>query len=70
MNPSPQTRPIDRSEHPDFVFHPLYVYTLGKGRVVMCAFAGFKPMSTELQAANGGKFMVRAARWAAGEELK
>jgi RNA polymerase sigma factor (sigma-70 family) len=58
------------ADRADVTFDPLYVYTIGKGRVVMCAFAGFKPISLELDAANGGKFMIRAARWAANKPLE
>jgi hypothetical protein len=51
-------------------FYPLFVGQLGKGRVVNCAFAGYRDTPAALDAACGGKFFVRACQWAAGREVK
>jgi hypothetical protein len=59
--------PTDRGE---YAFHPLYVSQLGKGRIVVCAFQGFKPAPEALDEANGGQFMVKAIQWAAKPETK
>jgi hypothetical protein len=51
----------------DFVFCPLYVSQLGKGRIVGCSFS--EPVPAELNAATGGKFTVRCVKWLAGREI-
>jgi hypothetical protein len=51
----------------DFVFYPLYISQLGKGRIVGCSFT--EPVPAELNAATGGKFTCRCVKWLAGRPL-
>lgn len=54
----------------EWPFYPLYVSTLGKGRIVVCSIAGHADTPHELQAATDGQFVVRAITWAARKDLK
>jgi len=54
----------------EWPFYPLYVSSLGKGRIVVCSMAGFAETPDELQAATGGRFVPRAIAWAAGRDVK
>jgi len=49
------------------VFSPLFVATLGNGTIVNCAFAGARPIPTELDRATSDPFSVRAIKWLAGK---
>jgi RNA polymerase sigma factor (sigma-70 family) len=50
----------------DFIFYPVYVSQLGKGKIVGCSFSGSQPAPADLNAAAGGKFTVRCVKWLAG----
>ena len=49
----------------EWPFYPLYVSSLGKGRIVVCSMAGMTETPDELLTATDGKFVVRAIAWAA-----
>jgi hypothetical protein len=53
----------------EWPFYPLYVSSLGKGRIVVCSMAGMTETPRELLDATDGKFVVRAITWAAGRRL-
>lgn len=53
----------------EYAFHPLYISTLGKGRIVGCDFPAWRPVPGPLQNATGGKFLIRCVRWAADRTL-
>jgi hypothetical protein len=53
----------------EWPFYPLYVSSLGKGRIVVCSMAGMTETPQELLAATEGKFVVRAITWAARRPL-
>jgi hypothetical protein len=53
----------------DFVHNPLYVAELGKGKIVGCSFARFRPVPDELNAAAKDKFTVRCVKWLAGKPM-
>jgi len=54
----------------EWAFYPLYVSSLGKGRIVVCSMAGFADTPEELQSATGGRFVPRALAWAARRDVK
>jgi RNA polymerase sigma factor (sigma-70 family) len=49
--------------------YPLYVSTLGKGKIVNCAFTVWKPPPSDLQNATGGRFMIRCVKWLTNQPL-
>lgn len=51
-----------------WVFYPVYVGELGKGRIVGCQFPAWERMPKDLQGATGGEFNLRAVRWAGRRE--
>jgi beta-lactamase regulating signal transducer with metallopeptidase domain len=54
-------------QHPDdYVFYPLYLSQLGKGRIVGCSFVGYAEAPADLERAASGKFTVRCVTWLAG----
>jgi hypothetical protein len=46
-------------------FYPLFLSQLGKGRIVQCVYPAWQGTPGDLQKATGGKFTVRAIKWAA-----
>jgi hypothetical protein len=49
----------------DWVFYPLYVSQLGKGRIVGCQFPAWTPTPKDLMAATDQQFNIRAVKWLA-----
>jgi hypothetical protein len=49
----------------NWVFYPLYVSQLGKGRIVGCQFPAWTPMPKDLMAATDQQFNIRAVKWLA-----
>jgi hypothetical protein len=50
--------------------YPLYVSTLGRGRIVHFGFATFTQIPKDFDQAVGGRFGVRCLQWLAGRELE
>jgi hypothetical protein len=51
-------------------FYPLYTTQLGKGRIVVCSFAGYTDTPPDLQTATADKFTVHAMQWLANRPLE
>ena len=52
------------------VFYPVFLSQLEKGRIVQCVFPAWEGTPAGLQKATGGKFTVRAIKWAAGRAVE
>ena len=48
-----------------FVHHPIYLSRLGKGQILGCSFAAYRPIPAELDAATEGNFLKHAVIWLA-----
>lgn len=53
---------------PSWVFYPLYIGELGKGRIVGCQWPAWERMPKDLQTATDSQFNVRAVKWLARKE--
>jgi hypothetical protein len=53
-----------------FIHHPLYLSRLGKGWILGCPYAPYRPTPAELDAATGGNFLKRAVIWLAQGRLE
>jgi RNA polymerase sigma factor (sigma-70 family) len=53
----------------NYKFYPLYVSTLGKGKIVNCAFTVWRPPPDDLQNATNGRFMIRCVKWLTNQPL-
>jgi hypothetical protein len=58
------------SHSPKYVFYPLYVSSLGKGKIIGCQFAPYMGMPQELQSATRHRFYIRCVKWLAGRPLQ
>jgi hypothetical protein len=52
-----------------YEFYPIYISSLGKGKIVGCSFPSWTAVPKQLDTAVGGKFMVRCAKWLAGRPV-
>ena len=59
------TRPVPAQ----YRFYPLFIGSLGKGKILSCAFTVWKPVPSDLQDATGGRFMIRCVKWLTNQPL-
>ena len=66
-----EMRPVGTAQpiRAGYVAYPLYISTLGKGKIVNCAFTVWKPPPGDLQDATGGRFMIRCVKWLTNQPL-
>jgi predicted DNA-binding protein (UPF0251 family) len=57
-----------KTDREDFVFYPVYVSSLGKGKIVGCSFALWKS-TRPIDQLVGGSFMLRSVKWLAGRAV-
>jgi len=56
-------RQFDTGGQDDWIFYPLYVSQLGKGRIVGCQFPAWEGTPKDLMAATDGEFNLRCVLW-------
>jgi hypothetical protein len=50
-------------------FYPLYLSSLGKGKIVGCDFCACDAMPDKLQSATQNRFMIRCVKWLVDEPI-